>query len=130
MPLLYVVGGRIDCGVDTASVEAYDPVTNTWSVKAPLPAPTDALVVAVVDGKLYAIGGESNQPPPSAATTEYDPAANRWTERAPMPTPRRNAGFKSRSIPSPTLMAAAMKRRDSGPSTCRGLTSVSIGLAS
>ncbi len=35
--LLYAVGGSVDCGVYTASVEAYDPATNTWSTRSSLP---------------------------------------------------------------------------------------------
>ena len=40
--LVYVAGGRFGGGVGsemTAALEVYDPATNAWSVRAPLPAP-------------------------------------------------------------------------------------------
>jgi N-acetylneuraminic acid mutarotase len=88
--VLYAVGGW---SPDTngfyhvvAAVEAYDPATDTWTVRAPMPTPRSDLAVAVADGILYALGGTDGT---TLATVEaYDPATDSWTTRASMPTPR------------------------------------------
>lgn len=87
--LVYAVGG-MDFE-DMATVEAYDPTTNTWVARAPLPRPRSELAVAVVDNVLYAIGGISNRS--VVGTVEaYDPVTDSWTPRSPMPTPRADVG--------------------------------------
>jgi N-acetylneuraminic acid mutarotase len=86
--ILYAVGGRDSNGVSGAhavnTVEAYDPSTNSWTTKAPMPTARLALVVGVVNGMLYAIGGLDD----SARVTvveAYDPSTNTWTAKASMP---------------------------------------------
>ena len=71
-------------------LQAYDPSTDTWSAKAPMPTARRALAVAVVNGKLYAIGGNTDELTHQlVATVEvYDPATDSWSTKAPMPTPR------------------------------------------
>ena len=88
--VLYAVGGY-NIGFNgsnlTAAVEAYDPATNQWTAKAPLPTPRSGLAVAVVNGVLYTIGGDLGGF--QVATVQaYDPATNSWTVKAPMPTAR------------------------------------------
>jgi N-acetylneuraminic acid mutarotase len=88
---LYIIGGYKQSGLSVwqpvATVYAYDPSTDTWAERAPMPTPRGALSVAVHDGKLYAIGGYDRKAN-SAAVEVYDPERNTWTERAPLPTPR------------------------------------------
>jgi len=58
--ILYVVGGRdtIDVSIPAlATVEAYDPVTDTWSTMDPMPTARSAPVSAVINGQLYVAGG-------------------------------------------------------------------------
>jgi len=87
--LVYAVGGMNF--EDMATVEAYDPATNTWGTRAPLPSPRSELSVAVVNGVLYAIGGIRDRA--VVGTVEaYDPLTDSWTPRAPMPTPRADFG--------------------------------------
>jgi Kelch motif len=92
--ILYAVGGfAFANGVASAvaTVEAYDPASNTWTTRAPLPQPRSQVGIAVVDGIMYAVGGWGA----SGASTEveaYDPATNAWTARASLPTPQPNAG--------------------------------------
>ncbi|HVF48194.1 MAG TPA: kelch repeat-containing protein [Pyrinomonadaceae bacterium] len=87
--LLYAVGGTVDCGgVNTRSVEAYDPALNSWSPRTSLPTERTGHVVAVANGRLYAIGGQSDGATATSLNTEYDPALDQWTSRAPMPTAR------------------------------------------
>jgi hypothetical protein len=56
-------------------VEAYDPVTDTWTTKADMPAARALLSTSVVDGKIYAIGGTRTTHPMTSTSTvyEYDP---------------------------------------------------------
>ena len=60
--VLYVVGGYTwarGCvpNVYFTTVTAYDPTTNTWTTKAPMPTARDYLGIGVVNDVLYAIGG-------------------------------------------------------------------------
>ena len=91
---IYAIGGGVGSSY-FATVEEYDPATNTWTncgTPAPgngcTPMPTGRVYLAVgmVNNKIYAIGGYN----PSFLTTveEYDPAANQWTTKASMPTAR------------------------------------------
>jgi N-acetylneuraminic acid mutarotase len=85
---IYAVGGQTDCRAATASVEAYDPLSDTWTVQPPLPSERSGHVVAAVNGKLYAIGGHTSDGVPLNFNTEFDPEKKTWTEMTPMPTPR------------------------------------------
>ncbi len=88
---LYVIGGYTRSFLalwhPVATVYMYDPETNAWTERSPMPTPRGALAVAASGGKLYAIGGydgERNRP----EVEVYDPAGNAWTAAAPLPTPR------------------------------------------
>ncbi len=89
--LLYAVGGYNGTR-DVPTHEAYNPATNTWSTRAPLPvldsgnAGRYGGAVEVIDGKLYLVGGWRTSPPlPTNTLLVYDPAANSWSTKAPMP---------------------------------------------
>jgi N-acetylneuraminic acid mutarotase len=88
---LYVIGGYRQSGLTVwepvATVYAYDPATDTWTDRSPMPTARGALSVTVHDGKLYAIGGYDRKAN-SAAVEVYDPVRNLWAARAPLPTPR------------------------------------------
>jgi N-acetylneuraminic acid mutarotase len=89
--ILYAVGGYQSVGgAQTAmrTVEAYDPVSDTWSAKNPLPTARGLLGVGVVNGILYAVGGTA----PNNVVEAYDPVANTWMTKAPMPTTRSGLG--------------------------------------
>jgi N-acetylneuraminic acid mutarotase len=88
---LYVIGGYTQALLSVwhpvATVYVYDPGTDAWTERAPMPTARGALAVAESDGRLYAIGGydgSSNR----AEVEVYDPASDTWTARAPLPTPR------------------------------------------
>jgi N-acetylneuraminic acid mutarotase len=88
---LYIIGGYkqswFSVWKPVATVYTYDPATDTWAERAPMPTPRGALSVTEYDGKLYAIGGY-DQKINTAAVEVYDPENNTWIERAPLPTPR------------------------------------------
>src|SRR2546423_6378133 len=92
--LLYAVGGIPAGLVDplpTGTIEAYDPVSNTWTTKQPMPTPRFGLGVGVVNGIIYAVGGVGpggSGTVVTGAVEAYDPVSNTWTAKAPMPTPR------------------------------------------
>jgi N-acetylneuraminic acid mutarotase len=86
--LANVVNGKIYCmggvrelgynqGVEQLNVtEVYDPSSNTWTTKAPMPNPA-GYVSAVVDNKIYVIG--------PGLTQIYDPATDSWSTASPSP---------------------------------------------
>lgn len=88
---LYVIGGYRQSGLNVwhpmATVYAYDPASDTWAERAPMPTGRGALSVTVHEGKLYAIGGYDRSTN-IAAVEVYDPDRNVWTSRVPLPTPR------------------------------------------
>ena len=88
---LYVIGGYRQSGLSVwnpvATVYAYDPATDSWTERAPMPTARGALSVTEHEGKLYAIGGYDGKAN-SAAVEVYDPVRNLWAARAPLPTPR------------------------------------------
>ncbi len=87
---LYVIGGYVARllsiwnGTDT--VYEYDPATNRWRGRAPMPTPRGALAAVVVEGRIYAVGGKDRTD--TGALEVYDPAGDSWKRLRPMPTPR------------------------------------------
>jgi N-acetylneuraminic acid mutarotase len=93
--MLYVVGG--EAGAETnhaslASVEAYDPLTDTWTSKLPMPTARSRLGVAVIDGILYAVGGFNRVTSARAVVEAYDPVIGTWTSKTPMSLARYGLG--------------------------------------
>ena len=68
--------------------EAYDPSTDTWTTKAPMPTPRAAFAAAVVNNIIYTIGGDSTSTNFLSTNEAYDPSTDTWTTKAPMPTGR------------------------------------------
>ena len=65
------------------SVEAYDPVSDTWSERAPMPEGRHAMGAALgADGRIYVIGGAVSYSNPIASRSVfvYDPKTDRWEE--------------------------------------------------
>ena len=93
--ILYVVGGQYaDSGINsgmTTLVEAYDPLTDTWTTKAPLPGVRYTMAIGAIDGILYVAGG-GDPSGPLDSVLAFDPVANVWTQRTPMPARRSGAG--------------------------------------
>ena len=96
---LYVIGGATvlpgASAVHPAQPQEYDPATNTWRSRAPLPTPRNHAVGAAVNGKIYVIGGRVGGAFVSSGSSnvgvveEYDAAADRWgAPRARMPSAR------------------------------------------
>jgi N-acetylneuraminic acid mutarotase len=84
--IIYVAGGYNSLGSSPSStLQAYNPVTNTWSTLASMPAATQAGVAGVINGQLYVAGGQISGYTPVANLYAYNPATNSWTQLASMP---------------------------------------------
>lgn len=85
--MIYVVGGFDANSVLTDALEVYDPQTDSWSTRAPLPEKRHHVMTAGYDGKLYVFGGILTQQALSTAWV-YDPATDVWASIAPLPEVR------------------------------------------
>lgn len=71
---------------DVGANEVYDPATNTWELKAPLPTPRHAAATNIVNGKIYVIGGYSIVTHSSLNVNEvYDTETDTWASKRPPP---------------------------------------------
>ena len=89
---LYVAGGRNAAGTAVATLHVYNPATNTWSTKAPMPSARFRAAGQVINGRLYVVGGNDAAGVVLATTLAYDPATNQWSTKAAMPTARTRLG--------------------------------------
>jgi N-acetylneuraminic acid mutarotase len=82
---LYAIGGFDNNGKPLSTVESYDPATNTWQERAPMPgAGSHPAVGTLADGRIIVAGGG----PPSAETTDaevYTPGSNTWQQLTALP---------------------------------------------
>jgi N-acetylneuraminic acid mutarotase len=97
-PIVYAIGGLTAAGGPLGKVMAYDVASNTWSLKASLPAPLYGMnQAAVLGGKIYVSGGCSFVScvsyGPSNRLYVYNPATNTWTRKADMPAIRDASGW-------------------------------------
>jgi hypothetical protein len=95
--IIYVTGGyagNADGGafIPTTALEAYDPQTNTWTVKASMPTARIGAMAAVVNGKLYVISGHDGYSSWTNVVEIYDPVSNAWTSGPSIPTARMYGG--------------------------------------
>jgi N-acetylneuraminic acid mutarotase len=80
------------------SNEVYDPATNTWEKRSPIPTGRNHTSIGVVDGKIYVLGGRLGSvfvnASPTDVVEEYDPATDSWSfAKARMPMPRSGVAF-------------------------------------
>src|SRR5262249_27542469 len=80
---LFALGGGV-AGKAVPRNEEYDPASNRWRERAPLPQPRDHLGVAVLNGKFTS----SVHQGAGDVVFEYDPARDRSRTLAPMQAPR------------------------------------------
>ncbi len=85
----YVLGGSTDNATPLATLEVYDPFTDVWTTRAPMPTARMALGAGAVNGILYAVSGYIPASGTQVNTVEaYDPTTDAWTTVAPIPTVR------------------------------------------
>ncbi|MDI3341837.1 MAG: kelch repeat-containing protein [Sphaerobacter sp.] len=85
--VIYAIGGYNGTSY-LATVEAYDPSSNTWTSKAAMPTARGYLAAAAVNNVIYAIGGYNSGLRDTNLVQAYDPSSNTWTSKAAMPTAR------------------------------------------
>ncbi len=89
---IYVFGGTKRTGSAWGginNVQEYDPVSDTWTTKAPMPTARWCASTCVVDDKIYVIGGNIQYPEIASEVEVYDPETDTWdTTKIPMPTKR------------------------------------------
>jgi len=90
---IYVFGGKTRPGgtgtpIQTDSVEVFDPRTNAWSSRTPIPGPgrIRAAAVTAADGRIFLFHGTSS------LVLVYDPARDVWTTGSRIPTGTRVYG--------------------------------------
>jgi len=104
---IYVVGGFHEPFPKRAPIDStwvFDPATNHWDKRAPLPSPRGAMVVAAIGNLIYAAGGEhlrpAGTPVPQGAPAGYEPItdfsvynpqADRWATLPAMKVARDHA---------------------------------------
>ncbi len=92
--------------IDLSVNEEYDPATNIWAEKAPMPIASDGFAMAAYQNKIYIFE-------PGLPTYVYDAVTDTWTNKTSVPIPsvglRANVvddkiyligGFAGRSVPS------------------------------
>jgi N-acetylneuraminic acid mutarotase len=92
---IYCIGGAIDrpkygSATLTKAVEVYDPATNMWEVKTPMPYRRENFILATYQDRIYLIGGTAmnytSGNPVYSLNEVYNPATDTWETRAPMPS--------------------------------------------
>ncbi len=88
----YVFGGYVGPSAYnntiTASVQIYDPVSNTWALGTAMPAPRASMAVGVLNGKAYVIGGVDSNSSYQNSVLVYDPVTDSWSTSVDEPTGR------------------------------------------
>ena len=85
---IHAIGGRMDSyDFNTGLHGVYDPQTDGWSFRAPLPVPRSGPSAAFTGGRIVVFGGEATGK--VFGTNEaYDPKTDSWEALAPMVLPR------------------------------------------
>lgn len=84
---IYAIGGiGYECGIFCGDskketilriVEEYDPVSDNWTRKSPMPIARTGLAVAAINGKIYVFGG-INEAGIVGIVDIYDPISDTW----------------------------------------------------
>lgn len=92
--ILYVIGGcNSQCAVGggaLTTVEAYNPVTNSWAEKSPIPVAIDSVYAVASKNIIYVAGGYVSGPGRVATLYSYNPATDTWAQEASMKVARSN----------------------------------------
>jgi N-acetylneuraminic acid mutarotase len=112
---VYVMGGWTGNAI-SPDVRAFDPVTDTWTPRAPMTAPTYASLGAqTLAGQIYVIGGILQAGFALSNTVSvYDVASNTWTTTTPLPV---TAGCGGSAVIAGTLYALTGCEVSGGPYT-------------
>lgn len=89
----YLLGGQYDHGLDrfvTDQVEEYNPQTEVWTQKAPMPLGLQHYGASLINGKIHVICGASTGWPVANLVLHpthyvYDIATNTWSQKSDLP---------------------------------------------
>jgi N-acetylneuraminic acid mutarotase len=84
---IYAIGGSADNGV-IGTNEEYDPETDTWTYKKPMPTPRHYFATAGYQNKIYCLGGYLSNGTVTGVNEVYNPTTDKWETKAPIPTIR------------------------------------------
>jgi N-acetylneuraminic acid mutarotase len=90
---IYCIGGMVSnrSGLGTSftgAIEVYDPATDSWETKKPMPKPRAQFEANMVNGKIYLAGGRTGGQNSTVSLNEvYDLETESWTTKASMPFP-------------------------------------------
>jgi len=84
---IYMIGGNSagQTGTYRGMCQEFNPATNVWTNKAPMPTPLGWMAPAYVKGKVYAICGHNNAGTLENTNQQYDPVANTWATKLARP---------------------------------------------
>jgi len=85
---IHAIAGRMDSyDFNTGLNAVYDPKTDAWTFRAPLPTPRSGPSCVYISGKIVVFGGEATGK--VFGTNEaYDPKTDSWEQLTPMALPR------------------------------------------
>jgi len=87
---IYAIGGSTEGGKwpvtnEFVSInEEYDPATDTWTYRKPMPTPRYGFGITVYQNKIYCIGGRTDDGV-TGVNEVYDPETDSWETKEPMP---------------------------------------------
>ena len=81
--LVYNIAGRVSASEVLSENYCYDPSTETWTTKQPLPISTSYCQAQEIGGKIYLFGGDNGENARNT-TYQYNPESDLWTTRANM----------------------------------------------
>ena len=93
--LLFVISGYTSATLPwttTTQVQAYDPQTDEWTDRSPIPVAVGESGSVVFGDKIYVIGGHDPGGQDIDLVQVYDPAQDVWSSTSPMPTARHHPG--------------------------------------
>ncbi len=122
---LYVIGGASSLRQNPtiyAVVEMYDPITDIWTTRMPMPTQTEGHTVSAVNGKIYSIGGLHHEQDLYGDKTveEYDPATDTWTSKTDKPS--RGWGHESVVLDGKIYVTGGISARSPGSGDNAGAT--------
>jgi len=88
---VWVIGGFGSTGEPVATVESYDPASNTWTARPPVPEAVHHAAAVTIDERLFVLGGYGGgrvRWEPLGEMWEWNDARGAWEARPPLPTPR------------------------------------------
>ncbi|MDD3792125.1 MAG: kelch repeat-containing protein [Candidatus Bathyarchaeota archaeon] len=93
---IYLIGGKKYSSsapfyIETDTNECYDPVSDIWETKTPIPTAVQGYGCVVVDKKIFVIGGSREPTSPGTSITVnnnqvYDSITDKWSTAASLPT--------------------------------------------